>query len=115
MEPFTILLQLLEFRVLFVKAVSQTTPAHIPGKDFLFCGRCQPALILNAFQQTDSGSIGGILLAGGAIAQFQVSDAEIDALFLWNLRVQRLKGDALPLGFWLGRNGSGRLLCGLSG
>ena len=104
--------QLLEFRVLFVKAVSQTTPAHIPGKDFLFCGRCQPALILNAFQQTDSGSIGGILLAGGAIAQFQVSDAEIDALFLWNLRVQRLKGDALPLGFWLGRNGSGRLLCG---
>ena len=97
--------------MLFIKAVRQTAPAHITRKNFLLHGRCQPFLVLDALQHTDSGNIGGILLAGGAVSQFRVSNAEIVAQCLGNLRVQRLKGDTLPLGLRLGRDWGGRLLC----
>ena len=103
--------QLLIFAVLFVKAVRQTAPAHIPGENLLLNGRCQSAFILDAFQHTDGSKIGSVFFAGGAIAQFRVGDAEIAALFPGNLRVQRIKSDALPLRFRLGRNWGGRLLC----
>lgn len=43
-------------------------------------------------------------------SSFRVSNAEIAALLSGDLRVQRLKGDAFPLGFRLGRNWGGRLL-----
>ena len=96
--------------MLFVKAISKSAPAHIPGEYFLLHWGCQPAHVLNAFQDSDSGDIGGILFAGGAVAQFRVGDAEIGTLLSGNLRVQRLKGDTLPLGLRLGWDWSGRLL-----
>ena len=61
----------------FLKAVCQTAPAHIPGKNLLFLRRSQPVLTLQLFQQPDSGDVVLIPLAGSADAEGVICDMVI--------------------------------------
>ena len=82
----------------FLKAVRKAAPAHITGQDFLFFGGGQTFLRFDLLQGADSGGIGRVFLAGGAVAQGVVGDVEIMALVPWDLRVQSGEGNALTAG-----------------
>ena len=97
-----------EFRILavrFLKALRQSAPSHIAGKDFLFL-RCGKAFFrFDPFQAADGSDVGGKLFPRCAVAQSIVRDVEIMALFSWNFRVQGRKGDALTANpFWSQRS-----------
>ena len=79
----------------FLKALRQSAPSYITGKDFLFL-RCGKAFFrFDPFQAADGSDVCGKLFARCAVAQSVVRDVEIMALFSWNFRVQGRKGDAL--------------------
>ena len=82
----------------FLKAVRKAAPAHITGQDFLFFGGGQTFLRFDLLQGADSGGIGRVFLAGGAVAQGVVGDVEIMALIPGDLRVQGCESNALTAG-----------------
>ena len=83
------------FAVGFLKALRQSAPSHIAGKDFLllWCGKA--FLRFDPFQAADGSDVGGKLFARCAVAQGIVRNVEVAALFSWDFRVQGRKGDAL--------------------
>ena len=93
-----------------VKAIGQTTPAHIVRQDFLLLRHGQPSFFLNLLECADRLNIGIIFLGGSAIAQLWIGDMEAVSFFGGYLRVQHGKLHTLPA--LLRRRESGGLLHG---
>ena len=75
---------LLQFGVLlapvslvFVKGISQTSPAYVAGKGLLFLGRSVPSLGLDLLEGGDCFYVGTELGLGAALAQMIVGDTEV--------------------------------------
>ena len=84
-----LLIFLAPIRVLGIKSLGNTAPAHVPGKDFLLLGRGGTALCLQRLQGADGGDVPTIAGFRAAHAQLAVRNVEVSrrqrGRFRWGL------------------------------